>query len=119
MLTLRGLGAVLGDLARWGLMRGGECWELPPLARRTEESESGLLPTLTLISCEHPGRFKRKEGQQTCISMELAKRDKWVVGGKYNPNHAAWFMAWPEWWTSLGHSVMGKFQSWQQRHGGF
>lgn len=104
---------------RWGLMHGGECWELPPLAHRTEESESGLLPTLTLISCEHPGRFKLKEGQQTCISMELAKRDKWEVGGKYSPSHAAWFMAWPEWWTSLGHSAMDKYRLWRQRHGGF
>ncbi len=104
---------------RWGLMQGGECWELPPLAHRTEESESGLLPTLTLISCEHPGRFKLKEGQQTCISMELAKRDKWAVGGKYSPNHAAWFMAWPEWWTDLGHSAMDKYRLWRQRHGGF
>lgn len=104
---------------RWGLMHGGECWELPPLAHRTEESESGLLPTLTLISCEHPGRFKRKEGQQTCISMELAKRDKWEAGGKYSPNHAAWFMAWPEWWTDLGHSATDKYRLWRQRHGGF
>ena len=104
---------------RWGLMHDGECWELPPLAHRTEENESGLLPTLTLISCEHPGRFKLKEGQQTCISMELAKRDKWEAGGKYSPNHAAWFMAWPEWWTSLGHSAMDKYRLWRQRHGGF
>ena len=104
---------------RWGLMHDGECWELPPLAHRTEESESGLLPTLTLISCEHPGRFKRKDGQQTCISMELAKRDKWEAGGKYSPNHAAWFMAWPEWWTDLGHSVTDKYRLWRQRHGGF
>ncbi len=104
---------------RWGLMHDGECWELPPLAHRTEESESGLLPTLTLISCEHPGRFKRKEGQQTCITMELAKRDNWGAGGKYSPNHAAWFMAWPEWWTDLGHSAMDKYRLWRQRHGGF
>ena len=104
---------------RWGLMHGGECWELPPLAHPTDANESGLLPTLTLISCEHPGRFKLKEGQQTCISMELAKRDKWAVGGKYSPSHAAWFMAWPEWWTSLGHSAMDKYRLWRQRHGGF
>jgi len=104
---------------RWGLMRAGECWELPPLVRHTEESESGLLPTLTVISCEHPGRFKIKPGQQTCISAELAKRDGWKVGGKYSPSHAAWFMGWPEWWTSLGRSVTDRFHAWQQAHGGF
>lgn len=104
---------------RWGLMRDGECWELPPLVRHTDENESGLLPTLTLVSCEHPGRFKLKEGQQTCISMELAKRDKWAVGGKYNPNHAAWFMAWPEWWTDLSLTAMDKYRLWRQRHVGF
>lgn|SRR5574343_564968 len=104
---------------RWGLMHAGECWELPPLVPRTEESESGLLPTLTLISCEHPGIFKIKPGQQTCISAELAKRDGWEAGGKYSPSHAAWFMAWPEWWTSLGRSVTDRFHAWQQAHGGF
>ena len=104
---------------RWGLMHDGECWELPPLVRRTEESESGLLPTLTLTSCEAPGRVKHKDGQQTCISVELAKRDNWEAGGKYSPNHAAWFMAWPEWWTDLGHSATDKYRLWRQRHGGF
>ena len=104
---------------RWGLMHGGECWELPPLAHRTVENEFGLLPTLTLISCEHPGRFKIKPGQQTCISAELAKRDNWEAGGQYSPSHAAWFMGWPEWWTNLGHSVTDRFRLWLRLHGGF
>lgn len=118
--------SLLGDLdefsetwPRWGLMHDGECWELPTFARHTSESESGLLPTLTVVSCKHPGRLKRKGTQQTSISMELAKRDSWKAGGKYSPSHAAWFMGWPESWTSLGRSVTDKFHAWQQAHGGF
>ncbi len=30
---------------RWGLMRDGECWELPPLAHHTSECASGLWQT--------------------------------------------------------------------------
>lgn len=118
--------SLLGDLdefsetwPRWGLMRDGECSERQISMPRTSATESGLLPTLTVISCEHPGRVKRKGTQQTCISMELSKRDKWEVGGKYSPSHAAWFMGWPESWTNLGRLAMDKYHAWLQAHGGF
>jgi hypothetical protein len=105
---------------RWGSMRNGVCSELTPQAPIMSVTASGSrLPTLTLVSCEHPGRRKIKPHQQTCISAELALRDNWLIGGQYSPNHAAWFMGWPDLWTSLGHSVMDKFLRWQQQHGGF
>ena len=102
---------------RWGFMLHGACWPLPMLAPRTDASESGLLPTPTLVSCEHPGRQKIKPGQQTCISAELAKRDGWAPGGKWSPSHAAWLMGWPVSWTSLGHSVTDKYRQWLRTHG--
>lgn len=116
--------SLLGDLElfsatwpRWGLMRGGECWELAPLVPPTSVSASGSLPTLTLVSCEHPGRIKVKPNQQTCISAVLAKRDGWKAGGQYSPSHAAWLMGWPDSWTSLGPSATVKFQQWLHAHG--
>lgn len=102
---------------RWGFMLHGECWQLPNLAPRTAANESGLLPTPTLISCEHPGRQKIKPGQQTCISAELAKRDGWAPGGKWSPSHAAWLMGWPESWTSLDRSATAKYRLWLLKHG--
>ncbi len=45
---------------RWGLMRNGECLELPPLAPRTEENESGLWPTPTVC-----GNYNRKGASAT------------------------------------------------------
>lgn len=102
---------------RWGSMRSGALYLRPTPALPTSERESGLLPTLTVVSCEHPGRVKVKPGQQTCISAELAARDGWERGGQYSPNHAAWFMGWPDSWTSLGHMATGKFQEWLKLHG--
>lgn len=51
MLVSRGLGIVLGDLARSGMMLSGTCWPLATLARDTSESASGspdAWPTVTV-----------------------------------------------------------------------
>jgi hypothetical protein len=42
-----------------GTMRNGRAYELPTLARRTEGSASGLLPTPRAIYGEHPGMVDR------------------------------------------------------------
>ncbi len=42
---LEGWDVFLETWPRWGMMRNGECWELSTLAPRTDEIESGLLPT--------------------------------------------------------------------------
>jgi hypothetical protein len=105
---------------RSGSMRNGACYPLPTLELPMYESASGsLLPTPTLVSCEHPGRQKIKSHQQDCISAALARRDGWLPSGKWSPSHAAWCMGWLESWTSLGHLETGKFLKWQQQHGGF
>ena len=41
MLTSRGLGRVLGDLARWGMMRNGACWDATTLVDLTSAKGSG------------------------------------------------------------------------------
>jgi hypothetical protein len=44
---VEGLDAFSETWPRWGLMRAGECWELPTREPHTSATESGLLPTLT------------------------------------------------------------------------
>lgn len=109
----------LETLPDWGMTRDGELWALDTPVLRTTATASGYLPTLTVVSCEHPGRHKKKPGQQTCISMELAARDNWPRGGQYSPSHAAWFMGWPDSWTCLDRSATAKFQEWCRSHGIF
>lgn len=101
------LGGWMSYSERWpesGMVVNGIAYRLPPLAPRTCEKECSFLPTPTLVSCEHPGRMKIKEHQQTCISFELSKRDAWEAGGQWSPSHAQWFMGFPASWTALEDS---------------
>lgn len=108
----------LQTFARWGSLRNGALWERMPSEHSIPESGCGSsLPTLTVVSCEHPGRMRKKKHQQTCISMELSVRDAWERGGKYSPSHAAWFMGFPISWTSLDPMATDKFQQWLRSHG--
>lgn len=53
---LAGLDAFLGTWPRWGMMRAGECWELPTPARLTSGTGSGLWPTPMASMGERGGR---------------------------------------------------------------
>ncbi len=102
---------------KWGSMRNGECFRRAPRVRHTHEKGCFVHSTLTVVSCEHPGRQRVKPHQQSCISAELAVRDNWRIGGQYSPSHAAWFMGMPDLWTSFGPMETCKFQSWLDAHG--
>ena len=104
---------------RWGSMRNGESYRRACAVPHIHAKDCFSLPTLTVVSCEHPGRVKLKPGQQTCISMELAKRDKWPNGGRYSRSHAAWMMGFPDSWTDLDRTATDKFQQWRHSHGEF
>jgi hypothetical protein len=97
-----------GDLAtfsatwpRSGSMHSGKCYRRACSVPHTHESDCSSLPTLTVVSCEHPGRRKIKPHQQDCVSGALHRRDGWADGGQINPSHAAWLMGFPDSWTDL------------------
>jgi len=89
---------------RAGSMVNGKCYRRVPLVPHIHAKECSMFSTLTVVSCEHPGRQVVKPHQQSCLSAELAVRDKWRRGGQLNPNHAAWFMGFPASWTDLEDS---------------
>ena len=79
--------SLVGDLEefsetwpRWGLMRGGECWEQQMLAHLTNETESGYWPTPTasMMPCEGTVRIMRKAWENGRVSLEEAS----VIAGK-------------------------------------
>lgn len=65
---------------RAGMTRNGKAYELPTLARRTEESESGLWPTPNVsgdgnppeILTPHKNHFLRSSGQKAHLSLDQA-----------------------------------------------
>jgi hypothetical protein len=80
-------------LPRWGMMRGGVCWERLTLGHRTRERGSGLWPTPTAHNAKegaYPAEYDRK-------TPTLGAR----VGGKLNPTWIEWLMGWPTGWTDL------------------
>ncbi len=99
-----GMSEFLETWPRSGSMVNGKCYQRAPSVRHIHGKECFTFSTLTVISCEHPGRTKVKPHQQSCLSAELARRDDWKTGGQHNPNHAAWFMGFPESWTDLDHT---------------
>lgn len=106
---LAGLDEFSETWPKWGMMRDGECWELPKLERNTKENESGLLPTPTKHNSKegaHPSEYNRN-------TPTLATH----AGGKINPEWTEWLMGWPIKWTDLQPSETDKFRQWQHSHG--
>jgi len=118
---------------RSGTMQNGIAYRLPPLVRHTDEtacllfptpkasdSERGgrgellalvrgkktrqMWPTMTVVSAEHPGRVKKKQGQQTCLSMEVHSRQG-TTSGALNPQWVEWLMGFPLGWTDCEGSA--------------
>jgi hypothetical protein len=105
-------------LPKWGLMRGGECWEQQTLVQSTREIESGLSPTPpppdnwptpTTPSgggnCGGSGAYKNAIKNGTHIPHSI------------NPNLYEWLMGWPIGWTDLAPVVTGRWPFVPQQHG--
>jgi hypothetical protein len=86
---------------RSGTMRSGQLYQRALWVPHIHESACSSLPTLTVVSAEHPGRIRIKPDQQDCLSAAVARRDGHLIGGQLNPEWTAWFMGFPALWTDL------------------
>lgn len=98
-------------LPRWGTMRNGELYQLPTLAQITEETESGLLPTMLATDWK---------GGTTAIRKDKGTQrfDQWrdYVKIMYSmtyphPTHSELRMGWPQEWTDLKPLETAKYHS--------
>ena len=121
-LLFEDLGESLETFPNWGMMQGGECWELAMSAHLIEGSESGLLPTP--LKSDSAARRPSKNWQGNDLPSAVWR----ICGGegnpqkpptKLHPEFVEWMMAWPIGWTGLRQSEMDKFQSWQHSHSKF
>ena len=117
-LLFEDLGELLETFPNWGMMQGGECWELTMSAHPIEGSESGLWPTPQRV--DYKGTSRESVFQQRAAQYEV-----WSMGGRdYStiyPNPMAYeaIMGWPIQWTELKPLETDKFQSWLQAHSAF
>ncbi len=121
--------SLLGDLEpysetwpQWGMMRDGECWELPMLAPPSTESESGYWQTPTTRDGKGQSglgnRIKRgKPGKPHVANL----CDQIVDIGRPDLVRCIEFryrlMAWPIGWTGCEPLATDKFQQWLHSHG--
>ena len=117
-----------GTWPRWGLMRGGECWELMTLEPTMPEIGYGLWPTPVksdaLVPFGHKTMEKKEKKERRKSGAHIGSQLTWfrgalpyVVDGRINPILPEWLMGWPPGWTDLQPLAMDKFQQWQRQHG--
>ena len=114
---LGGLEPFLETWPRWGLMRGGECWEQRTLVHRINATEFGFWPT--------PNTCDATRGSPESPDQKLARgaNTGWslidVLGYIPHPEFAEWLMGWPLGWTDLKPLETDKFQKWLDAHGNY
>jgi hypothetical protein len=141
-------GEFSGTWPRWGSMRDGECWELQPLAHRTNGKESGSWPTPRANDGEKRGNFDttnprnglpaavkrymtptasigtknggRHRGKADTLASQVAELEGMTQTstGQLNPTWVEWLMGWPTGWTACDALAMDKFHEWRRMHGG-
>ena len=116
---------------RSGMTAAGQCWELPTLGRRINETGSGLWPTPTVcgnynrkglsktsgdglatavLKCATPTARDWKSGKASQATMERNSRPlSEQIGGSLNPAWVEWLMGWPLGWTDLNPLEMDKY----------
>ena len=116
--------SLLGDLdefsgtwPQWGLMQGGECWELTLQDLTISDTESGLLPTVLATDWKGGTTAPRPDNGKLRFDQW---RDyvKLKHGLTYpHPMHSEMRMGWPVGWTDLKPLEMDKCHSVPQQPG--
>ena len=118
-----GLTEFSGTWPRWGMMRGGVCWEQTPLVPPSTENGCGYWHTPTTRDAKgQSGKGNRtrrgKPGKphiaNLCDQLVDVGRQDLVRSVTFRQ----WLMGWPEGWTSYMPLATDKFRRWQQQHGG-
>jgi hypothetical protein len=104
-------------LPRWGMMRDGELFPLPTLARDTKESASGSSP-LWPTPITNPQKAAGNAGGSG--GRKWAKQNgTHVEYSMIHPNFYESLMGWPINWTDSAPLATDKFQQWCDSHGIF
>ena len=133
-LLFEDLGESLETFPKWGIMRGGECWDMTNSVVNISAIESGLLPTPTKqifsLWSSAKSKFlndgKRKSGVKigSILWWEMAEQHL-RLGGEEDrkmipdPSCGEVVMGWPMEWTELQPLATDKFHLWLRSHGEF
>jgi hypothetical protein len=129
--------SLLGDLdefsetwPRWGLMRGGECWEQQTLVQSTKGIVFGLSqsypppskwPTPTATDWKATGKLETLKRQGNNFEAGGQNRPQYhysrLMNMKMPVSASEMLMLWPIEWTDLKPLGTDKFQQWLQQHG--
>ena len=111
---------------RWGLMRDGECWEVPTPKATKLAKGYGLWPTLKASDGEQRTSnldyFKRRLSIAPDLPVIVALSTPPTPGGFYgrlNPDWCEWLTGFPVKWTEFTPLAMRKIHEWQQQHSPF
>lgn len=140
--VLAGLDEFSKTWPAWGMMRGGECSELTPLALPTAGGVCGSWPTPTTIGNElSPAMMKwpchrrlvevMANGCLPTPTASLYGANQGGAAGRIGPvrpslegltggpwiSFREWMMGWPIGWTAFGPLATDKFQQWSDWHG--
>lgn len=115
-----------GTWPRWGLMRGGACWELPTWVGIKPGSGFGLWPTLKASDGEQrtsnlayfERRLKIAPDLPVIVALSTPPTAKGFYG-RLNPDWCEWLTGWRIKWTEFAPLETGKIRELQLRHGGY
>ncbi len=115
---LGGLESFSETWPRWGMMRGGECWELSMPAASTNGSESGLWPTPQRV--DYKGTTSNSKFQQRVAQFRCWTDGEEVTGTIYpHPDTYDALLGWPKGWSASNAPATDKFRQWLHSHGIF
>jgi len=117
---LEGLDVFLGTWPKWGIMLGGECWELINVVGNMKEKDYGYLPTPTKgdvhIQLKKASSMKKYVNGGRQIQLFKLLQMNFVEPYQIIPIYQD-LMGWPIHWTRLQPLETDKFQEWLNLHG--